>query len=443
MHSSRSFGLSCVLAPAVSFSSSRSPLTLAVFTVLLDWPDVTQPLRYFTGFKAVGSIEPTGVFREIPHTLHVPEDEFLGQHAQDFVQELVHRKPSSDAQAIWELTQEECAKGWCSGPFSVAQLDQKFGPGRWRPVPRFRITQASGKQRLIDDAKQGSHNLATDMEETIFTIGIDSLPVYVRRLALVVMHFCGELPPWFLPTACIMDLPDAYRGCPVDPRQRGLTIAATFDPVNRRWCFWVYTGLLYGLASAVLSFNRLPTLLVAAARRLLAVACGAYFDDLFDVAVRSIASASQTALLHILSLAGAPPAPDKTQPPRANFGYLGASFDFSMVFDEGTITCGPMQASPHKLFDAVELATESRQLTPAQASKLRGQAGWTGSLLHGKCGRLALRFLKERQYAKDGDSSPSHAQLRELQLLLHIAKTAPIRTIEVLKPPSEASGHLL
>ena len=161
-----------------------------------------------------------------------------------------------------------------------------------------------GKQRLIDDAKQGSHNLATDMEETIYTIGIDSLPVYVRRLAIVVIHFCGELPHWFLPTACIMDLPDAYRGCPVDPQQRGLTVAATFDPIKRRWCFWVYTGLLYGLASAVLSFNRLPTLLVAAARRLLAVACGAYFDDLFDVAVRSIASASQSALLHIPVVGG-------------------------------------------------------------------------------------------------------------------------------------------
>ena len=242
------------LSPVAGLSS-RSPLALAVFTILLDWPDVTQPLRYFTGFKAVGTIEPTGVFREIPHTHHVPEDEFLGQAAQDFIQEIIHRVPSSDAQTIWDLTQEECDKGWCSGPFSVAQLDSKFGPGRWRPVPRFLITQASGKQRLIDDAKQGSHNLATDMEETIYTIGIDSLPVYVRRLALVVSHFCGYLPEWFLPTACIMDLPEAYRGCPVHPSQRGLTVSATFDPVRRRWCFWVYTGLLYGLASAVLSLT--------------------------------------------------------------------------------------------------------------------------------------------------------------------------------------------
>ena len=37
--------------------TSRSPLTLAVFTVLLDWPDVSQPLRYLTGFPAVGHIE--------------------------------------------------------------------------------------------------------------------------------------------------------------------------------------------------------------------------------------------------------------------------------------------------------------------------------------------------------------------------------------------------
>ena len=249
------------------------------------------------------------------------------------------------------------------------------------------------------------------------------------------MHFWGSLPEWFLPTACIMDLPEAYRGCPVEPQQLGLTVAATFDPVKRRWCFWVYTGLLSGLASAVLSFNRLPTLLVAVARRLLAIVCGAYFDDLFDIAFRSIAPASQEALLHILSLAGAPPAPDKTQPPRSSFGYLGASFDFSSIFDDGIITCGPTHASVQKMQDAVELAAETSQLSPAQASKLRGQAGWTGSLLHGKCGRLALRFLKQRQYAKDGDRTLSLQQLRELRLLIAIAKQAPIRHLNILQPP--------
>ena len=87
--------------------------------------------------------------------------------------------------------------------------------------------------------------------------------------------------PWSLFTSVgtcrIGFCPPLASGCPVDPHQRGLTVAATSDPVKRKWCFWVYTGLLYGLASAVLSFNRLPTLVVAAARRLLAVACGAYF----------------------------------------------------------------------------------------------------------------------------------------------------------------------
>ena len=63
--------------------------------------------------------------------------------------------------------------------------------------------------------------------------------------------------------------------------------------------------LLYGLSSVVLSLNRLPALLVAAARRLLASGCGACFDDLFDLAVRAIASLSQEARLHILALVGA------------------------------------------------------------------------------------------------------------------------------------------
>ena len=38
-------------------------MALAVFTVLLKWPDTTQPLRYLTGFDVVGDIEHSKVFR--------------------------------------------------------------------------------------------------------------------------------------------------------------------------------------------------------------------------------------------------------------------------------------------------------------------------------------------------------------------------------------------
>ena len=295
----------------VSELTIRNPMVLAVFTVLLRWPDVTQPSRYLTGFKVVGSIEHSGMFHDIKPHLDSTRDSFLGEPAIQFLSNLLERKPSKDAQIIWDLTLEEQSKGWCEGPLSRFQADAQFGVGQWRPVPRFLHVQPCGKQRLIDDARKGCHNAATGMKETIFTIGVDMWPAVIRTMVSSTLscHGFGEipngslalscLPPWFSVVASVMDLPDAYRGCPVHPEHRCFTIVVVFDPSSREWKFFKYTGLLYGLASAVLSFNRLPTLLVAAARRLLPLACGAYYDDIFDLSIRTNATVAQDSRLHL------------------------------------------------------------------------------------------------------------------------------------------------
>ena len=74
-------------------------------------------------------------------------------------------------------------------------------------------------------------------------------------------------------------------------------------------------------------------------------------------------------------------------------------------------------------------------LTPAQAAQLRGQAGWAGSLMHGKFGRLALNFLKTRQYQHEESAQVSRHQLRELQLLARLVQHAPVRCVSVVGRP--------
>ena len=241
--------------------TTRSSVALAVLTALLDWPDVLQPQRYLTGFPAVSHIEPTGLFHEIPDTQVLQEDEFLGQAAFDFVDELLRKPPSPDASTIWDLTVEEQSKGWCSGPFWRAQMDAKFQPAGWKPVPRFLVTQPCGKLRLMDDTKKGSHNQATAMKETIYTIGINRLSTMVDGLARSVLDgdVHAPLPPWFIPTACVVDLPDAYRGCPVEPSQRCFTIAATFSLQHRAWRFWEYTRVAGNPAVSEMRMNKIRT----------------------------------------------------------------------------------------------------------------------------------------------------------------------------------------
>ncbi len=63
------------------------------------------------------------------------------------------------------------------------------------------------------------------------------------------------------------DLPDAYRCCPVSEVEHAASIVAVWSPEALRWVFFRLLALVYGIGSAVVSFNRLPTLLTAVHRR--------------------------------------------------------------------------------------------------------------------------------------------------------------------------------
>ena len=71
---------------------------------------------------------------------------------------------------------EEKDNRWCTGPFNRSAMD------------RFLLTQPCGKQRPIDD---GAQNSGTEMSETIYTTGMDMLPVCARRIARQVLNLQG------------------------------------------------------------------------------------------------------------------------------------------------------------------------------------------------------------------------------------------------------------
>ena len=63
-------------------------------------------------------------------------------------------------------------EGVVFGPVSGAQLDRKYGRGKWRAIKRSAIVQGE-KVRCIDDAKRNGLNKATHMHETIVCRGSD------------------------------------------------------------------------------------------------------------------------------------------------------------------------------------------------------------------------------------------------------------------------------
>lgn len=70
------------------------------------------------------------------------------------------------------------------------------------------------------------------------------------------------------------------------------------------WEYMQLHGLAFGLSSAVVSFNRRPTLLVATSRIMLCIIAAAYFDDLPIVDMAAGHDTAITGLIQLLGLVG-------------------------------------------------------------------------------------------------------------------------------------------
>ena len=117
----------------------------------------------------------------------------------------------------------------------------------------------------------------------------------------------ADFPPWFQLQLGTDDLPDAFRGCPVHPTQQRAAVITVWDQEDQCWKFGVMKGCPFGLGSVVVTFNRYPTLVTAALRCFLGLACAAYFDDNLLVDFEHSATSGRELLTEIITLSGTPP----------------------------------------------------------------------------------------------------------------------------------------
>jgi len=448
------------LHPGVArVAGHKSPALIAFLTAILQWPDKDQAARYVQGFHIVGEFPSTGVFRRLPNAAQPgkvtaePEAEepvaeppsaeagFFGEEAVKFLKGIVESGEPRDAEAIWRLTQEDVDKGFAVGPFSQSQLDSRFGPGRWRPLIRFLVTQASGKERAIDNAKKAGHNKWSQFFETIFTISADWVAEAAAELRAEVLTAVegpeeANVEDDVELEIATEDLPDAYRGCPVDPQEYGSSVLAVWEPAKRQYTFFILMGLAYGLASAVLSFNRLPVLVVAALRRSFACIAAAYFDDMPVLDVSVGGGSALGALQQVLGAVGAPPAEEKGFGPAQYRAFLGTHARLAEAMRGACVTIEPKESTRGAVIEQIDTALSTDSLPSGAASKLRGTLGWLATNSLGRVGRLGAYRLKRRQYGHD-PGSRVHDLLRDtLTFIKHVVAVIPPRRI-VLTPNSQ------
>eukprot|EP00435_Cladocopium_sp_Y103_P010075 s1670_g2.t1 len=317
-------------------ASSKRPGFVATLTVLLQWPDLFQAQCLVRGYPIVGTIAPTGLFRPILPREIDSLDDWVAD-AEAIIDALVKSRPPRAVDDILAQTIAEQEKGFCSQFYSRSAIDARFGPGQWRPLERFAITQADQKIRMIDNARRTEHNAHTSMPETIFTVSIDMIASVAAALGSA-LQLSPDVDtqakfPWLSLRLGTDDLPDAYRGLPVHPDHQRFSIVAVYVP-EQGWRFTILWGLAFGLESAVVSFNRFPQLGIAIARRCTLSLAAAYFDDELAIEAVRDADCSQAGLRLVFKLMGAPPQAGKGYMPSANRHYLGTSIhtgDFTLL----------------------------------------------------------------------------------------------------------------
>ena len=119
----------------------KNSAVIAALTTLLRWPDRLQAKCYIEGFRIVGPIESSCIFKplsvvEDPVQIEAQEG-FYGEQAKADLYTHLRSRPPQHHEKILEATIVEQQRGWL-GPLETANdLNREFGAGMWRFIPRF------------------------------------------------------------------------------------------------------------------------------------------------------------------------------------------------------------------------------------------------------------------------------------------------------------------
>ncbi|OLP81981.1 hypothetical protein AK812_SmicGene37411 [Symbiodinium microadriaticum] len=156
--------------------SSKRTALLEEMANEIQWPDKSLFSEMRQGFRLVGCLNPSGIFREGGYIASISEEDLMAQSG-DIRAKLLSRVANDSAdensEELYATTLEEAtAKGWLEGPFSPQQISERFGS--WLPVRRFAVVQ-KGRLRPIDDFKENMLNQACSTSERIVLHALDHL----------------------------------------------------------------------------------------------------------------------------------------------------------------------------------------------------------------------------------------------------------------------------
>ena len=398
----------CKCDSAQAIASEFNAAWAAAVVDAMAWPDFHLPARYIVGFPVVFDIPDSGVFRAAEQPAEISPSDFRAGNTRmvAHIFDTLHRAMGDPDQRerreqCWAKTKKEIAAGLVGQPVSRRRMDRTYGRGRWRCLSRNAILQ-KGKWRCIDNAKSNKANKAQSLHERI-TCGRADFPAMVTREFARRMRAAPRRSAIHKRRTRMehgtMDLKAAYRHVPTS--QPEYTNVAVIDTDRDEVVICEVPGHNFGLASAVINFNRYPELAVAAARRLLWTVSEHYYDDV-DTAEPSFARGSGQRALERLCGAqffGFGFDDEQTSAMSGANDYLGVSTDLTPA-PQGYVLMEVSLSRRKKIQALVDEAIRAHELRSGMAASIFGKARFMLSPCYGGLGKACLAPVQLRSRQK-------------------------------------------
>ena len=319
----------------------------------------------------------------------------------------------------------DAEKGFCTPPLIRSQMLRLLGGRAYRLIPRCVITQASGKQRVIDDAAVGGQSdRSSDSNKLVLCTPLRPAQQAAAVLACLPASEKLALAQQDSLQTGSEDLPDAYRHCPMLEDEARACLVVWHHKDWGAPAFQLYSGLLFGLPLAVTSFNRYSRFLDAVFRRLGLVMASMYFDDCNMVDWASSEGSAQWAACQLAEMLGTPFAPEKRQAMAPVGTFLGLDHDLSEALSSGFVRFWARERLHSKMIDLIQQALAADALRPGLAAKIYGLMNFLEQGIYGRVGCAGLSSLNCRQHERVIDLTPDIRQSFDLILAVLSVKRA-------------------
>jgi hypothetical protein len=390
---------------------------LACLVEATGWPDNFLAYNMLHGFKVVGCLDDSGVFRPVlPSISEDDHFELKASIARGNAKQVAlvtarleaqARRSKFDPQAradleqVFALSQKEWDGGVAatmSKGFTRSQMDARHhGAGSWRPMMRFLVHQGL-KDRVVDDAKQSRTNESARLVETVTLPTFEWAAIFAGHVAKAARARKVDVPEMCLG---LDDMSRAYRQIPA--RDQEYCVVALWHPDVGKVLFHQVWGHPFGFTASVPNFSRLPVFLCTVARRLFASAVSSYVDDYMTPDLKCSNGSAQQALGTLHTCVGLSLELKKRLKSAPVNVALGVEVDMSKAHSEGVVQFQIPKVKTERVLACFEAHVEANRLTPGEASKVTGKLGWSLNGVFGRVGRAALGPVISRQHQTSPD----------------------------------------